>query len=731
MPKRRLILEWLAVLVVSLIGCGLFTLSSLGEKADNLLFDNAISWRSTDPNDAIIIVEIDTASTAELGRWVWPRTIHSGLISRISAAQPKAIGYDVLFAEPSRAEDDALLARAVAKAGNLVLPSYYDEGKNGRLLEPVMPIPQLLSAARSVGYVNVTFDSDGLVRRSKITPMTSAGRAPQMMEALATVATGRPSAFTSRHRGEAAADLLIPYHAGGAFRRVSAAQVFRGEVPPEFFRDKIVLVGATAAGLGDTLPVPGPAGGAMSGIELQANLLTALMRDESVTAVSAVARFLCSAATLLILLLMFWRLRPVNSLYLAVGTGVVGLALSAFTLAISNLWFAPGGLICGIILAYPLWSWRRLAALNNFVESETKNLSTQHSLSAGEANALQGLDSVAASAASLKLVIGELQGLKSFMAAIIEDAPDALSVVDESGQIQLANAAAKSALGASCEGQYVADLISKVATGSAKDGHEIELHDGRVMLLKSVPLQIASGGVKGTILRMADITDMRLIEQEREDMLAFLSHDMRGPQAAIISLLDQKGSLSPAEQVQRIRTQAEASLKLADNFVQLARLSKVQPAFETVDLVALLEEAIDQTYPAAQAKQLIITRPNKPEEALVEGDGWMILRAFNNILNNAVRYSPPGGSIACAVTCVAESREYTVEISDQGPGMSKKRLESLFKMVGQIDPSARLSSGLGLAYVKKVMDMHGGKVDCHSDGKGTSFTLHFKASSTC
>jgi signal transduction histidine kinase len=655
--------------------------------------------------------------------------VHSNLIARISAAHPKAIGYDVLFAEPSRPSDDIEMAQVIAKAGNVVLPSYFDQGANGRAFEQILPIPPLRSAAKSVGYVNVTFDSDGLVRRSKVMPVAGAGQLPHMMEALVQVVTGKPSAFVQHHARQSASEMLIPFHRGGAFRRVSAAQLARGEIPGAFLKDKIVLVGATAAGLGDTFSVPGPAGGSMSGIEVQANLLTALMHDDGINAVAPLARLLVSAILVCCLLLLFWWLRPANALYLTVTTGGAALALSAVLLTTANLWFAPGGLICSLILAYPLWSWRRLAALNSFVETETRNLTRRNAFVGEVDGSLHGLDSVAAAAASLKSVIGELQCLKTFMAGIIEDAPDALSVVDDTGHIQLANLAAKSALGEACEGRRVADLLNELAPGSTSSSDEIQLSDGRVMLIKSVPLQLAGDVGMGSILRMADITDRRLIEQEREDMLAFLSHDMRGPQAAIIALLNQQETMAPPEQNQRIRVQAEASLKLADNFVQLARLSKVTPVMEPIDLCALLDEAIDQAYPAAQAKQVLVKRPSELDAAWIDGDGWTILRALNNIISNAIRYSPVGGTVSCTVSDPSgrqpDDQSFNVMISDSGPGMSEERQASLFEKFGTADPSAQLSAGLGLSYVKKVIDLHGGKIECQSSDRGTCFILTF------
>ncbi len=726
MPRRRLILEWLAVLLISVLGSGCFIYSSLGEKGDNLLFDNAVSWRTPDPDDRIIIVEIDTDSLATMGRWPWSRDIHAKLIERIAEAGPRAIGYDVIFSEPADARDDQHLVTALKAAGTVVLPNYRELGLNGQAYAVVKPLPMIEAAARATGYVNVQFDSDGLVRRSLVTPVAGAGPTPHMMEAVARVVTGHETRFSARQAHGDTRPLLIPFHSAGAYRHISAGQLINGEIPATFMKDKIVLVGATAPGLGDLLAVPGPAGGTMSGIEVQANLLTALIQDYGVRSVSEAVRFGCAVLLMILTLGLYWWVRPATALYFTVGAAILILLTAASALMLGNLWFAPGGLLVGLSLAYPLWSWRRLAALNSFVETETRSLSTTLALSGGGPDGLHGLDSVSAAAVALKSVIGALSDMKRFMGSVIEDAPDALCVIDYQGHVQLANAAAHKILGVNCEGQPLAPLLERIAPGATERAAEVHLPDGRTFLFKSVPLGHDENAVQGSILRMADITDRRLIEKEREDMLAFLSHDMRSPQAAIITLLDQPVSGTVTQRDQRIRAQAEASLKLADNFVQLARLSHIEPTREPVDLAALLHEAIDGSFAKAAAKSVTVERPKDDGTAWIDGDGWMILRALNNILDNAIRYSPEGGKVRCDVAVAPDGNLVSLSIADQGPGLSSERKEALFEPFGSVDKSASHSAGLGLSFVKKVIDLHGAAISCQSNDQGTCFTLTFR-----
>ena len=718
MLKRRFITEWIVVLAIAIFGSLAFQFSFVGARLDNLFFDQAVAWRASAASERIIIVEIDEESLTSVGHWPWKRSLHAALINRLSAAQPAAIGYDVLFTEAASAEDDEDLRKAIQSAQNVIVPAFVEQpGRNGSAVDIIPPIAPIAKAARATGHVNVRFDPDGIVRRSF-------GSVSDDHESLAHFAAVIARSVSSNRDfgAEPALDMLIPFHPRGAYQRVSAASVIGGEVPAAFLKNRIVLVGASAQGLGDTLPVPGSAGSAMPGVEVQANMLDAELSGSAISSLSVFARALGTALMIAGLLLIFWRSGPTGSLLASFGLAGAFLAVSGIALTNFHYWLPPGGILVGTLLAYPLWSWRRLAALNAFVETEARLLRASVTDSAPVERKQFGLDGVAQAALALKNVIGGLEEMKSFMSRVIENAPDAIAVLDPDGRITLTNAKASALFAGRSENASFAKLLEEVAPNSSPNTEDIALPDGRFLMMKSSRFGAEDDQTHGSIVRLADVTEQREAQNQRDEMLEFLSHDMRSPQAAIVAIIDHHSAKPDGEfPAQRVRQQALASLKLADDFVQLAKLSSVEPMFEDMDVISLANEAIDRCYPAAKSKTITVTRPDDLEDPFAQVDGSMLLRALVNLIDNAIKYS--GDEASVSVTASSGDDDITISVADSGPGIPPERLEGLFQRFGASDTSGKMSAGLGLADVKRAVDLHAGKIDCVSHERGTRFDI--------
>ena len=135
-------------------------------RADRLVYDIGLSfWRRPVP-EGIVIVAIDDASVAAIGRWPWPRAVHSTLLARLAAARPRAIGLDVTFSEPDAdPAQDALLARQLAAAAPVVMSVDWviaGPGQTPQLLAPVTGLPPGVS----LGTAEASVDADGVMRHA-------------------------------------------------------------------------------------------------------------------------------------------------------------------------------------------------------------------------------------------------------------------------------------------------------------------------------------------------------------------------------------------------------------------------------------------------------------------------------------------------------------------------------------------------------------------------------------
>ncbi|MGE4429328.1 MAG: CHASE2 domain-containing protein [Sphingobium sp.] len=291
MRRGRLFVEWLLIGLGASLVVLLSVGSSLVERADRLLYDMVAPFHAAPADDRLLIVAIDDDTLAATGRWPLSRDIHAQALSRMKAARPAAILYDILFIEPSA--QDRRLADAMAGQPPVYLPMLFDipglDGAPWLIHRPISPIAE---AAGGIGTANLSLDRDGRARSIAIATAEdgadgadSANAAP-ILPHLAELSYRRlvghssPAFERTRATGEA---LHIPFLPPGSFRTISLLPVLRGEVPADFLRGKILLVGATAEGLGDIHPVSTAHAGRLPGVEVQANLLSSLLADRFVT----------------------------------------------------------------------------------------------------------------------------------------------------------------------------------------------------------------------------------------------------------------------------------------------------------------------------------------------------------------------------------------------------------------------------------------------------------------
>ena len=377
------------------LALGLLTLLLVGGdwlwRWDQLLYDVHLRYWTTPPPDDVVIVAVDETSLRDLGRWPWPRRTHAQLIDRLSAAGVRAIGLDVIFAEPDRGdpEGDRALARAIAANGRTVLPVMVEQPRLGGQMIETLPLPRLAAAAAALGHVHVELDPDGIARRTYLFEGLGEARWPhfglallRLTEAEEVVAPPPPSASCSPYVWRRADPILIPYIGPpGHFPRISYSQVLKGEFVADSLRDKIVLVGVTATGLGDFLPTPvSGLTHPMPGVEVNAHILTALRQDHLVEAMGMPLRLLLSLLIALLPALLLPLLRPRAALLTSATLILATLLLCLVLLRGWLIWFPPTAVILALALSYPLWSWRRLEDTLGYLDRELSRLRSEPSL---------------------------------------------------------------------------------------------------------------------------------------------------------------------------------------------------------------------------------------------------------------------------------------------------------------------------------------------------------------
>ena len=268
-----------------------------------------------------------------------------------------------------------------------------------------------------------------------------------------------------------------------------------------------------------------------------------------------------------------------------------------------------------------------------------------------------------------------------------------------------------------------------VPDGSASESVELNTLDGRRLLAHCARSVGSNNATIGWIVSLIDISALRGAESKRDEVLAFLSHDMRAPQSSILALLELH-ALDPAgnskEDVHaRIENYARKTLDLSEQFLQLSRAETKEYEFSAVDLSEIAEEAIDEVWVDSSGKDIGIEFHFDGEPAPVTADRSMLARATVNLLTNAIKYSPAQTRVT--VTVAARDGWFVLEVADQGYGISIDDQRHLFERYRRFStPGApkAAGAGLGMVFVKTVVEKHGGTIAVASGaGHGTCITL--------
>jgi PAS domain S-box-containing protein len=212
----------------------------------------------------------------------------------------------------------------------------------------------------------------------------------------------------------------------------------------------------------------------------------------------------------------------------------------------------------------------------------------------------------------------------------------------------------------------------------------------------------------------------------KDEFLAMLAHELRNPLGVIlngVSVLDRHGSHAPESVRVRelIRHHTRHLARLLDDLLDLARISqgKIQLRSEVLDVRAVIDITV-QAYRdgfEARGQKVSVSMPDRP--VYVYGDRTRLQQITGNLLDNASKYTPSGGSVWLAVEEIND--EVLLSVRDNGIGIPPDKLESIFELFTQLDVSmARTDGGLGigLTLVRRLTEMHGGRVLAHSDGRG-------------
>lgn len=234
--------------------------------------------------------------------------------------------------------------------------------------------------------------------------------------------------------------------------------------------------------------------------------------------------------------------------------------------------------------------------------------------------------------------------------------------------------------------------------------------------------------------RVRYIAALRGADRRKDEFLATLAHELRNPLAPLRNALElMRRAPDDAAVIEECRKKMDRQLthlvRLVDDLLDVNRIThdRLELRMASTELRSLLREAIESIRPIAESYGLRIDTelPNQP--IWLQADRVRMVQVFTNLLNNACKFSDPGGRIVVSATSGAGTTE--VRVRDFGCGIPPEKLGLVFDMFGQVDrmaPGSRGGFGIGLALVKRLVELHGGGVSAASEGegRGSEFTVH-------
>jgi len=707
-------------------------------------------------SDSTALVLIDDLSLSRYGRWPWPRTLLARLVRAASAQRPSAIGLDILLAEAGDAPSDNDLAKAIREAGNVVLAAKVS-GSPQRLWTE--PLPQFLASGASVGHVQAVEDADGICRRVPARELSLDGPQWAMALEISRVAQHTPSQSLVEKPGWESyfPEFLtvdfrrqyVPGQEAPPFAAISAADLLEGHSQPAL-AGKAVLIGFGATELSDRLPTPVSGQMPMPGVEIHANLVDGLMSGRTLRPARAwpQSAFLVVFSLISTWLVLRWPLWNGVLLQTALLALSYGAGYWLFARAHRLIEFGP--LLCVGLLAVPLAQLENLVAVNRGLTRGLRQL--RLTLQIGQVPQFASLESSPEKRETTDLqwrmdlinrLQAELASLYTFRQNLLESMHEGLAVFAQSGETLFRNHywdqfCRKQGWNPEMNLQdfgrqlghpswaNVQERLQEARLCEARLPLESELHlKGGFWQVRGVPLPLTSSGPGSQwMIVVTDLTSTLERDQARAEALRFVTHELRTPLVSIQGFAEfllrypqASGSPSAAATIFR---ESQRLVSLINTYLDVLRFDAGARSLrrERISISQMIAQLQQVMAPIAEAAEIRIRVHEDSGLPALEGDAPMLTGVLLNLLNNAVKYSPSGSEVTLGVT--GTNTSVLFEVSNPGSPIPAEEMARLFEPFYRVRAAADSTPGwgLGLTFVKRIVEEHRGDLEAFSDEKG-------------
>ena len=695
----------------------------------------------------VVLVAIDAKSLQEKSNWPWKRSTHAELIKKLIAAEAGDIAFDIDFSAKTTPEEDKALQKAlIAAKGTIILPSFKQLQKQSDFLKHehkpthkhsivyTNPLPMYLDHSWRAS-VNIFPRQKGIVHEVPYGHMQEGDFIPSLSSILAGIYKQRDSEF---HLDFSILASSIP--------TVSYIDVLNDKVRKDFFKGKKVIIGATAAELGDRFVVPSQ--GIISGPHLQALATETLLQNRKKTHAHTEAIFLTVLLLVALILALSDKVNLAEKKYLFL-LGSLSIELIALYLHQKANLLIDTSILHVCIIGY-------------LVVTLLKEIDFKTMLS--------------------KQTHVELLNNKKIFEQVFKDSFTSTIITNKNGQIHFINAKALNLLNINStlnyKGLHFSEILPlEIVTATNQlisqqiDDTTLHYSSYADLITPEQPTKNIEYIVSLSVLRDAmnnkkeniitftfqDVTakqQMEIAQKEatqaainankaKTEFLTTMSHELRTPLNSILGFSEiiQKQSLGPNQMdkyidfASDIQNSGRQLLKVVNNILEVTKMESgsIQLHEEKCDLVHLIEDAMEETSYEFNGESLNLSLNHSPTTPGLYADAGLCKKAICALISNAIKFSPTNEEVKIT-TSVTTQGEICISIADKGEGISMHEVENIFKPFYQIDSSKCRhyeGTGLGLTTANAYINLHKGRIKVDSElSRGTIMHIIFPSSRT-
>jgi two-component system, OmpR family, phosphate regulon sensor histidine kinase PhoR len=353
-------------------------------------------------------------------------------------------------------------------------------------------------------------------------------------------------------------------------------------------------------------------------------------------------------------------------------------------------------------------------------------------------------DAINAMAGEMKSRLASIESARAEMASILESLREGVVAVARDERLLRMNSAAAGLLGLEqplLPGQQLwravrfpeleTALRRVIAEGTANQPADATSPRGDGTVLSVAVTPLADG--RGAVAILSDVTAIRRLEKVRSDFVANVSHEMRTPLAIIMGALETlvDPTLEDSDRsrfLEMAQVNADRMKNIVDDLLELSRIEAEgeEMALAPVDVEQPVRSAAKALQLAADSKRIrLVVEPPSRSPIIVDGHAKRLEQVFTNLIDNAIKYTPDGGTVIVRV--MPRETDVTIEVEDTGIGIPTHSLQRVFERFYRVDKGRSRQmggTGLGLAIVKHATRAHGGRVSVRSEeGRGTTFSV--------